>query len=67
MDWASIIKQLRKKLALSQSKFGTLLGVSMVSINRWENGQNEPTMKVKRKIKELCEQNGLLFPEELEE
>jgi DNA-binding XRE family transcriptional regulator len=36
-----------------------LLDVSFATVNRWENSKNEPTIKVKRKIKELCDQNGI--------
>lgn len=44
------IKQLREYLCLSQTEFAQLLGVSFVSVNRWENGHFEPTIKAKRKI-----------------
>lgn len=37
------------------------LGVnsSFSSINRWETGKHEPTIKVKRKIVELCKENNI--------
>ena len=59
MNWAKIIKDLRAKLLLSQVEMATLLGVAFATVNRWENGKNEPTIKEKRKIKELCDQNGI--------
>lgn len=59
MDYQRIIKELREKLILSQQEFADLLGVSFASINRWENGKHEPTIKVKRKIVELCKENGI--------
>ena len=52
-DYASSIKELRKKMNLSQEEFAKVLGVSFSSINRWENGHHEPTAKVKRKLKSL--------------
>lgn len=57
MDYSKIIKELRLKLLLTQTEFAELLGVSFESVNRWENGKNEPTMKIKRKISELLEKN----------
>lgn len=57
--WSNIIKHLRNKLLISQVELAKLLDVSFASINRWENEHNEPTIKVKRKIKELCKQNGI--------
>lgn len=59
MNWSKIIKELRNKMLLSQTELANLLGVSFASINRWENGHNEPTIKVKRKIKELCQRENV--------
>lgn len=53
MDWSNSIKQLREKMQLSQEELAKELGVSFASVNRYENGRFEPTIKVKRKIKDL--------------
>lgn len=45
MDYKSIIKLLRKKLILSQQELADLLGVSFSTVNRWEKGHHEPTIK----------------------
>jgi len=50
---------LRNKLVLSQEEFAKLLGVSFASVNRYENGRHEPTIKVKKKIIELCKKNKI--------
>ena len=57
--WSKILKELRNKLLLSQMEMADLLGVSFQSVNRWENNKNETTIKVKRKIRELCINNGI--------
>ena len=67
MNWSKIIKELRNKLLLTQTEMGELLGVSFATINRWENDHYKPTMKVKRKIKELCEKNNINFESYIEE
>lgn len=67
MNWSKIIKELRNKLLLTQTEMGELLGVSFATINRWENDHYEPTIKVKRKIKELCEKNNINFESYIEE
>ena len=36
------IKALRAKLGISQAALGALIGVSVTSINRWENGAASP-------------------------
>lgn len=56
MTYPEAIKELRKKLILTQSEFADLLGVSFQSINRWERGKHEPTIKVKRKLAAYFEQ-----------
>ena len=51
------IKQLRESLLLTQAEFAEKLGVSFETVNRWENGKHEPTMKMKRKLKKLQDSN----------
>ena len=52
-EYAIAIKELRTKMMLSQQEFAKVLGVSFASINRWENGAHEPTIKTKRKLRAL--------------
>ena len=59
MTYAEAIKKLRNKMILSQMEFSKLLGVSFASVNRWETGRYEPTIKVKRKLKNLFDENGI--------
>lgn len=54
MTYIQKIKKLREVLLITQQELADLLGVSIVTVNRWENGKYEPTMKIKRKIVELC-------------
>ena len=63
MNYALIVKRLRDKLILTQEEFAKLLGVSYMSVNRWESGKYAPTIKVKRKIVELCKENGIALEE----
>jgi DNA-binding XRE family transcriptional regulator len=64
MDYQRLVKELRNKLILSQQEFADLLDVSFSSINRWETGKHEPTIKVKRKIVDLCKINGIDIEEQ---
>ena len=59
MTYAEGIKTLRKKMLITQTELAAHLGVSFVSVNRWENGAYEPTMKVKRKLSVLFLENGI--------
>jgi DNA-binding XRE family transcriptional regulator len=50
MNYAVLIRQLREKMILSQIEFAELLGVSNVTVSRWETGKSFPTIKLKRKL-----------------
>ena len=64
MKYAVAIKKLRKKLLLTQNEFAELLGVKLVTVSRWESGKFEPTMRVKRKLRELFEKNNIEIEDE---
>ena len=59
MNYPEIIKKLREKLLVTQTELAELLGCSFSSVNRWEKGHHEPTMKAKRKIMQLCRENNI--------
>ena len=61
MTYAEAIKKLRNKMILSQMEFAEYLGVSFASINRWETGRFEPTMKIKRKLAPLFKEHGIVL------
>ena len=44
-------------MLVTQEELAEILEVSFASVNRYENGKTVPTMKVKRKIVELCKKN----------
>jgi SOS-response transcriptional repressor LexA len=44
-DWAVSIFNLRKRLGLSQSAFGSLLHYSAMAVSRWETGKLEPSSR----------------------
>jgi len=59
MNWGASIKLLRSKMLLTQSELASKLDVSFASVNRWENGEHEPTMKVKRELKKMFIKYGI--------
>jgi len=50
MDYIKSIKKLREKAFLSQTELAQILGVSFTTVNRWENGKFEPTIKMKKEL-----------------
>lgn len=58
-DYKILVKKLREEMLVTQEEMAEILGVSFASVNRYENGKTVPTMKVKRKIVELCKKNKI--------
>ena len=52
----NFITSLRKEKKLTQSKLGSLVGVSNKAISKWENGQGLPD---KMYVGRLCEVLGI--------
>ena len=59
IDYADSILKLRVKLNLSQEELAKLLGVSFMSVNRWENAKYSPTKLVKVKLIQLFKENNI--------
>ena len=59
IDYADGILKLRAKLNFSQEELAKLLGVSFMSVNRWENDKYAPTKLVKVKLSQLFEENNI--------
>lgn len=47
------IRRLRERLGLTQASLAQLLGVSFVTISRWENGQARPSTLARQQLKRL--------------
>ena len=63
MKYSVAIKTLRKRMLVTQSELAGILGVSFASVNRWENGEHEPTMKIKRKLAVLFKEHNIIVEE----
>ena len=59
IDYADGILQLRAKLNLSQEELSKILGVSYISVNRWENDKYAPTKLVKVKLNQLFKEHNI--------
>jgi len=52
------IIEIRKKLGVSQERFAHMLGTTVVSVNRWENGKAIPSRLYVREIRNLKDAHG---------
>lgn len=59
MEYSIMIKTLREKLFISQKELADMLDVSFVTVNRWETGKFNPTIKAKKKLNELFSNNKI--------
>ena len=63
MEYSKKIKLIREKMILTQEELAVALGVTSVTVCRWETGKCEPTIKVKKTIKKYIEENNLTLEE----
>lgn len=47
------IRELRQEIGLTQEKFAALLGVTWLTVNRWENGRTQPSPLAIKQIEEI--------------
>jgi putative transcriptional regulator len=63
-DYPSLVKEVRRQLAISQEDLARELGVSYATVNRWENGQAKPSKLARVQLDAFCERmeaQGLLM------
>lgn len=58
-----LIKTIRTKLNLNQEQLASLMGVSPVTVNRWENGKVNPSFMAQKQLYEISLNNQLNLAE----
>lgn len=53
------IKQIREKALLTQVEFAKVIGISFMTVQRWEQGKNKPSFRLRRKILNFCKENNI--------
>ena len=61
MNYPEKIKAVRESLLVTQEELANELGVTSITICRWEKGKVEPSIKAKKAFRDLCERKGLIF------
>lgn len=54
-----LIRELRLKLDMTQEEFAHSLGITVSTVNRWENSHSEPSKLARASIVGLAEKRGL--------
>ncbi len=52
------IRELRKRLGLTQEEFAHAVAVTFSTVNRWENGHAKPSKLARRAIESLAAMKG---------
>ncbi len=61
MSFALDIKRIRRRAFMTQETFAKELGVSCVTVNRWETGKAKPNLKTMKLIDDYCKNNCINF------
>lgn len=56
-----LIRDLRQKLNMTQEEFAHALGITVSTVNRWENGHSEPSKLARASIVALAEKRGVIL------
>jgi type I restriction enzyme M protein len=58
VEYISLVRDLRKRLNLSQERFASRVGTTLLTVNRWENGKTSPDPRALRAIEQLLLDSG---------
>lgn len=61
MTYSEKIRSVRETLLMTQEEIAAELGVTPITVCRWETGKTEPSIKARKAFRDLCERNGLTF------
>lgn len=60
-DMSQHIRQIRQQLGMTQEEFAHALGITVGTVNRWENGRFRPSKLAKATILEFARRHGVQF------
>ncbi len=61
MAFSEDIKKIRRKAFMTQEDFAKEIGVSCITVTRWETGKAKPNLKAMKLIDQYCKKNGIDF------
>jgi transcriptional regulator with XRE-family HTH domain len=53
-----LVRELRRRLGLTQEKFAATVGVTFPTVNRWENGKAKPSPLALQRIQDVVRGMG---------
>lgn len=61
MAFSEDIKKIRRKAFMTQEDFAKEIGVSCITVTRWETGKAKPNLRTMKLIDEYCKKNSIDF------
>lgn len=61
MAFSEDIKKIRRKAFMTQEDFAKEIGVSCITVTRWETGKTKPNLKTMKLIDDYCKKNRIDF------
>lgn len=61
MAFSEDIKKIRRKAFMTQENFAKEIGVSCITVTRWETGKAKPNLKTMKLIDDYCKKNRIDF------
>ena len=61
MSLSEVLKMTRQKAFMTQEVFAKEMNVSVMTVNRWENGKCKPNLSAMKKLKSFCMVNNLSY------
>lgn len=64
INFSDLILSVRARLNVTQQKLADLLGVTLLTVSRWERGVCSPAKKDKLRLIYFCKENGVEIQED---
>ena len=61
MTFSENVRQMRKRLFLTQEALAKNLNVTLMTVNRWETGKSTPNLSTMKQLKEFCKNNQVNY------
>ncbi len=66
VEMSQYIRQIRQQIGMTQEEFAHALGITVGTVNRWENGRFRPSKLAKATILEFARRHGVHLSDESE-
>jgi putative transcriptional regulator len=58
---SELVRNLRRELGMTQEEFAHQLGITVGTVNRWENGRFRPSKLARATLLDFASRNGIPF------